>query len=112
MEFDKNGKMISENKFPDFSKNKRADILTDICTALSVVKTDERFSKKEIDVVELEYLDDVNSFCWLVSEKLKLKCGTSQYSQDIYFINANTNKLEVFTKRNGVMTVDCVKIGR
>jgi len=70
LEFNKNGKMISENKFPDFSKNENADMLTDICAALSIVKGDKRFSKKEVDIVELAYLDDANSFCWLIKEEL------------------------------------------
>lgn len=109
LEFDKNGKMISENKFPDFSKNKDADILSDICTALSIVKADKRFSKKEIDNVELAYFDDTNSFCWLIKEKLKLECGTTQYSLDVFYINANTSKLETVKQETGVVTVCCTK---
>jgi hypothetical protein len=112
LEFDKNGKMISENKFPDFSKNKDAHILSDICAALSIVKGDKRFFKKEVDNVELAYLDDTNSFCWLIKEKLKLECGTTQYSLGVFYINANTNKLETVKQETGVVTVDCVKIRR
>jgi hypothetical protein len=109
LEFDRSGKMISENKFPDFSKNKDAHILSDICTALSIVKADKRFSKKEVDNVELAYLDDTNSFCWLIKEKLKPKCGTTQYSLDVFYVNANTNKLETVKQETGVVTVDCAE---
>jgi hypothetical protein len=109
LEFDKNGKMISENKFPDFSKNKTAGVLTDICAALSIVKGDKRFAKKEVDIVELAYLDDANSFCWLIKEKLKLECGTTQYSLDIFYVNANTNILEAVRQETGVVFVDCAK---
>jgi len=112
LEFDKNGNMISENKFPDFSKNKNANMLIDICTALSVVKEDKRFSKKEVDIVELAYLDDANSFCWLIKEKLKLECGTTRYALDVFYVNANTNKLETVKQETGVVTVDCAKIRR
>jgi hypothetical protein len=109
LEFDKNGKMISENKFPDFSKNRNAAILSDVCTALSIVKRDKRFSKKKVDNVELAYLDDANSFCWLIEEKLKLECGTTRYSFDVYYVNANTSKLKTVKKKTGVVTVDCAK---
>ena len=109
LEFDKKGKMISENKFPDFSKNKTADMLTDVCAALSIVKRDKRFSKKEVDIVELAYIDDVNSFCWLIKEKLKLECGSTQFSLDVFYINANTNKLETVKKETGFAIVDCVE---
>jgi hypothetical protein len=109
LEFDKKGKMISDNKIPDFSKNKNADILTDICAALSIVKEDKRFSKKEVDIVELTYLDNANSFCWLIKEKLKFECGTTQYSLDVFYVNANTNKLETVKQETGVVTVDCAK---
>ncbi|MBI3219870.1 MAG: hypothetical protein HYZ44_10185 [Bacteroidetes bacterium] len=109
LEFDKNGKMISENKFPDFSKNKTADMLTDICAALSIVRGDKRFSKKEVDIVELAYLDDANSFCWLIKEKLKIECGSRHYSLDIFYVNANTNKLEAVKQETGFIIVDCAK---
>jgi hypothetical protein len=111
LEFDKSGRMISENKFPDLSKNKDAYILSDFCAALSIVKADERFLKKEIDLVELAYLDDINSFCWLIKEKLKLKCGTAQYSLDVIYVNANTNKLEAVKQKIEFVTVDCAKRG-
>lgn len=105
LEFDKNGKMISENKFPEFSENKAFENLTDYCKALDLVRKDKRFENKEIDFIKLAYDDQLNSFCWLVKENLKIeKLGTHEYSLDLYYINANTNILESVKKDTGIVT--------
>ena len=106
LEFNKNGEMISENKFPNFENNKQAENLTDICSALNVVNN--AFSGKEIDLIELAYLDSVNSFCWLLKEKPgPMECGSHVYAIDLFYVNANTNKLEMVKQQRGIETVDC-----
>jgi hypothetical protein len=105
LEFDKNGKMISENKFPKFSKNKDFENLTNYCKALELVEKNKRFKNKEVELIKLEYIDKLNSFCWLVEEKMKIeKLGTQEYSIDLYYVNANTNKLESIKKNTGIVT--------
>jgi len=101
LEFDKDGKMISENKFPDFSLNPEFEKLIEPCIALEKVKSDERFKDKKVDFIELAYIDDVNSFCWLiqedynVSEKRKIEFEKwYEYSEQSFFVNANTNVIE------------------
>lgn len=69
LEFDKNGEMISENKFPKYSENNNFENLEDYCLALNLVKKDKRFKNKKVDYVELSYLDASNSFCWLIEEQ-------------------------------------------
>jgi hypothetical protein len=113
LEFNKDGEMISENKFPDFSKNPMAENLTTICSPLEVVKKAKRFSNKQVELVELAYLDAINSFCWLVKEKRgPTECGTSRYVLDLFYVNANTNKLETVQQERGIVNVCCAELGR
>ena len=102
LEFNKDGKMISENKFPDYAKNKDFENLINPCNALQLVENKKRFKNKKVDFIELNYLDEKNSFCWLIQEKLDIqKLGISKYSLDMYYINANNNKLETIKKKKG-----------
>ncbi|MBC2846739.1 hypothetical protein [Winogradskyella flava] len=105
LEFDKDGKMVSENKFPDLSLNPEFENLTEPCLALQKVKSDERFKNKKVDFIELAYIDDINSFCWLVKEKRKQveKLGVSEYSVDLFYVNVNTNEIELIKKENGTV---------
>jgi hypothetical protein len=105
LEFDKNGKMISENKFPDFSLNPEFEKLNEPCIALGKVKSDERFKGKKVDFIELTYIDEINSFCWLVKEKTKQieKLGVNEYSVDLFYVNSNNNKIELIRKENGTV---------
>ena len=101
LEFDKDGKMLSENKFPDFSQNTEFENLIEPCLALEKVKYDERFKNKKVGLIELAYLDEINSFCWLiqedydVSEKQEIDFETwYEYSEQRFYVNANTNEIE------------------
>lgn len=101
LEFDKDGIMVSENKFPDFSLNPEFENLNEPCLALEKVKSDERFKDKKVDFIELAYIDDINSFCWLiqedynVGEKQKIEFEKwYEYSEQSFFVNANTNVIE------------------
>ena len=109
LEFDKNGRMISENKFPEFSRNSDFENLTDNCTALDLVKNDLRFKNKKVDYIELGYLDEANSFCWLIEEKKEPDTELGKWEEritNLYFVNANTNKLEI-VKVNKSMSISC-----
>jgi hypothetical protein len=101
LEFDKDGKMISENKFPDFSLNPEFAKLNEPCLALEKVKSDERFKDKKVDFIELAYIDDINSFCWLIQEDYNVSKKQDiefekwyEYSEQSYYVNVNTNKIE------------------
>ena len=101
LEFDKDGNMISENKFPDFSLNPEFENLNKPCLALGKVKSDERFKDKKVDFIELAYVDEINSFCWLVQENYNVYEHQDiefekwyEYSELSFFVNANNNKLE------------------
>jgi hypothetical protein len=101
LEFDKNGKIISENKFPDFSLNPEFENLIEPCLALEKVKSDERFKDKKVDFIELSYLDEVNSFCWLIQEDFNVSEKQEidfekwyEYSEQSFFVNANSNTIE------------------
>lgn len=97
--FDKEGKLLSENKFPDLTKNPNFENYIDPCEALKLVK--RKFRRKKIDFIELAYVDEINSFCWLVKEKkLPTKLGINNYKLDSYFVNANSIKLEKVTVEN------------
>lgn len=67
--FDKKGNMISENKFPDISKNPSFENYVSPCDALKLVKNHKKFRDEKVDFIELAYLDEINSFCWLVQEE-------------------------------------------
>lgn len=101
--FDKVGKLISENKFPDISKNPNFENYISPCEALNLVKNKRRFRNKIIDFIELAYIEEINSFCWLIKEKkLPTKLGINKYKLESYFVNANSNKLEKVTVENRV----------
>lgn len=97
LEFDKNGEMISENKFPKYSDNINFENLTDYCLALNLIKKNKKFKNKKVDYIELSYLDISNSFCWLIEEVAKPNKEFEKWEEksvNQYYINANTNKLE------------------
>lgn len=101
LEFDKEGKMVSENQFPDFSLNPEFEKLNEPCLALQKVKSDERFKGKKVDFIELSYLDEINSFCWLVqedynvNEKQDIELETwYEYSEQSFYVNVNSNEIE------------------
>ncbi|MCB0447707.1 MAG: hypothetical protein KDD03_09380 [Gelidibacter sp.] len=101
LEFDKDGNMISENKFPDFSLNPEFENLTEPCLALEKVKSDERFKDKKVDFIELAYIDEINTFCWLIKEKYDVYKNQDvefekwyEYSELSFYISANKNTLE------------------
>jgi hypothetical protein len=109
LEFDKNGKMISENKFPKYSENNGFENLTDYCLALDLVKKDKRFKDKKVDYIELAYLESSNSFCWLIEEKKSMNKEFEKWEEktvNLYFVNANTNKLEL-VKESKSYTIAC-----
>ncbi|KGO84704.1 hypothetical protein Q765_20350 [Flavobacterium rivuli WB 3.3-2 = DSM 21788] len=101
LEFNKDGKMISENMFPKFSEDKDSELFTGICDALASVKGSPKFKNKKVDFIELSYIDEVNSFCWLIKEKIALEIGVHNYSVNLYYVNANTNKLVNIKKESG-----------
>ncbi|MFB9097390.1 MULTISPECIES: hypothetical protein [Flavobacterium] len=45
--------------------------MSNYCNTLEIVKKDKRFKDKIVDYIELAYLNNLNSFCWLVKEKRK-----------------------------------------
>jgi len=111
LEFDQDGNMISENKFPDYSLNPKFEKLIEPCLALEKVKSDERFKHKKVDFIELAYLDEINSFCWLIqedydlSEKQDIEFETwYEYSEQSFYVNANSNEIEkIEDKKNRII---------
>jgi len=109
LEFDKQGNLVSSEKFPDFSKNKKAENLIEICQAIEIVKQAERFENKVIESIELNYLHETNSFVWLIKEdkdKQLEKIDTSdhkyhKYTIDKFYINANTSVIEKISTQDG-----------
>ena len=109
LEFDKSGEMISENKFPKYSENNGFENLTDYCLALDLVKKDKRFKDKKVDYIELAYMESSNSFCWLIEEKKSMNKEFEKWEEktvNLYFVNANTNKLEL-VKESKSYTIAC-----
>jgi hypothetical protein len=105
LEFDKKGKMISEDKFPKYSENIDFENLTNYCLALHLVKNDIRFKGKKVDYVELAYLDNINSFCWLIEDQKEQNSEFGKWEEritNLYFVNANTNKLELVKEQKSM----------
>lgn len=102
LEFDKDGKMISENKFPSSKLNPDFENFIKPCKALHKVKTDDRFFNKKVDYIELAYLDEINSFCWLIQENYDISDEIENiefekwyyYSELRFYVNANKNVIE------------------
>jgi len=101
LEFNKEGKMISEDMFPKFSEKIDPQLFTNICDAIAIVKGNAKFKNKKIEFIELSYLNEVNSFCWLVKERKSLEIGVHNYSVDLYYVNANTNRIENVKQEKG-----------
>ena len=83
--------------FPKYSENVGFENLTNYCGALEIVKKDKRFKNKIVDFIELAYMDNLNSFCWLVEEKEEPTKELGKWEEkkvNQYYVNANTNKLE------------------
>ena len=95
----------SESKFPESSLNPEFESFINPCIALEKVKSDKRFKDKKVDFIELAYLDDVNSFCWLVKEKTDQpkNLGLNYYSVDLFYVNANKNIIELIKEQNGTI---------
>lgn len=96
--FDKEGKFISENKFPNYSKNQAFENYTNPCDALSLVKSYKQFKNKKVDYIKLDYLEDKNAFCWLIEEKPEPNKEFGKWEEKtvkLYYVNANSNKLEL-----------------
>lgn len=109
LEFDKIGKMISENKFPKYSENNSFESFSDYCNALEIVKKDIRFKNKTVDYIELAYLENVNSFCWLIEEKRSPNRELGKWEEKTvnqYYVNGNTNKLENVVEKKS-MSIAC-----
>lgn len=109
LEFDKSGEMISENKFPKYSDNSTFENFSDYCKALDLVKNEKQFKNKKVEYIELAYMDEINSFCWLIEEKSEPNTELGRWqerSTNQYFINANTIKLETI-KKNRTMSISC-----
>jgi hypothetical protein len=113
LEFDKNGEMISENKFPKYSENIDFENLSNYCDALEIVKKDNTFKDKTVDYIELAYLDNINSFYWLIEEKRNQNKELGKWEKQVvnqYFVNANTNELEKIIKKESLSIACGVKI--
>lgn len=95
--------MISENKFPKYSDNNSFENLTDYCLALNLLKKDIKFKDKKVNYIELSYLDNVNSFCWLIEEgQSPNKETVEEKTVNIFYVNANYNKLEIVKESKNI----------
>jgi hypothetical protein len=96
---DKKGNMISENVFPDISKKPLFENYINPCIALNLARSDKRFINKKIDYIELAYVDELNTFCWLIQEDwIPTKLGVSNYELSSFYVNANSAKIEKVIK--------------
>jgi len=105
LEFDSQGKMISENKFPAYSNNRNFEDFIDICDAVLLVKSLKKFKDKKVDFIELDYLEEADSFCWLIQEEKAPNKELGKYEEyviNLYYVNANTLKLEAVKEKKGV----------
>jgi hypothetical protein len=109
LEFDKEGHLVSSEKFPDFSKNPKAEEIIDACTAIQRVRHDKQFENKQIKSIELNFLEETNSFCWLVKEDENIQLDKKirepgkfyDYSVRSFYVNGNTNKIDKIHTQHG-----------
>jgi len=109
LEFNKDGEMISEQKFPKYSKNRNFENFTFPCDALKIVKSNIKFKNKEVDYIELDYLDEINSFCWLIKEEMEPNKELEKWEEktiNLYYVNANSNELELI-KEKKTLVIAC-----
>jgi hypothetical protein len=103
LEYDQNGELLSDSKFPDFGKNPNAGKINNPCEAIKIVTANEKFKNRIIESVSLVYDSETNSFCWLVKEDAKKRLFEKEdfefeklyrYSSLWFYVNTSSNKLE------------------
>jgi len=96
---DQEGNISYDLQIPSISQNKDFEKLTDICTAIKVVKALPGFANKKVDTARLLYNKDTGNFCWAIAEQHKnFPPGEHTSVINEYYVNANNNKLETVKK--------------
>lgn len=91
VEFDSNGKKISESLIPNSTVNPNFMNIIGLCSAIDIVKKQNIVHFNAIKTIELNYDNKINSLIWLVKEDYPDTEGL--HEQDVLYINANTGKL-------------------
>jgi len=107
LKFDKEGKMIGSNQFPDISKNETFETFVDLCDALKTVKSTPQFRNRKVDKITLIYRDDTDFFYWVITdtELNQFPKGKHVYTKNSYYVNANNGILEKIKKQTGTIIV-------
>ena len=99
IKLDKSGEPISDDAFPDASKNSKFEKLADICTAIQLVKAHPQFKKQKVDIGRLYYNEETGNFCWIITNAPpRLSPGMHDVTINWFYVNANSNKLEKIEK--------------
>lgn len=105
--FDKDGNFISENMFPDIRISPGFENFIEPCDALSIAKNHGDFGDKNIEFIELTYVNEINSFCWLIKEEYVPKeIGPFHEDLTLVYINAITSEIFKFDKEE-IVGVAC-----
>lgn len=92
IEYDFEGNRVSDDKFPDISKNKKFMKIIELCKAIDIVKNQNNVQIDSIKSIELNYDNDINSYVWLITEDYP-STTTGFHEYDLIFINANSGEL-------------------
>ncbi len=114
IELNGNGKVISNHAFPEYSENINFENFISVCQALDVVQNQQKVNINPIISIEISYLEEFNTFCWLITQdfrpQLKKETGYNQYKansgyyeiNDIY-VHANLGYIVKYGKRYGAV---------
>jgi hypothetical protein len=92
--------LISDDKFPDISKNKIFENLFSSDKALKIAKKTKELHGKLTKAAFPIYIEKINSFCWLIEEEYcPEKLGVVKDTTVEILINASSGKIEAVLQK-------------
>lgn len=115
IELDANGNCVSKIKIPFQSTNRDFEKIIPFDKIYRIVI--QNFNSKPIESIKLEYCEEINTFCWLVTEdyepQVQKEIGENtfevfgdEYTIELLYINAQTGKIVKREKDSGFIIWD------
>ena len=114
IEFDEEGKRISNHPFPNKNLNRNFDKIISVCETLEIAEKQNIINIDPIYIIQLEYDTKANAFCWKITQdyrpQLRKKTGINTYEAvsggyhiNLLYINANNGSIIKTDKEYGMI---------
>ena len=115
IELNSNGKVISKHAFPEYDNNINFENFISVCQALEVAKNQKQVNIEPILSIQLAFLEESNSFCWVVTQDFRpqlkketsynvYKANSGYYEINEIYIDANFGRIVKNDKRYGAVS--------